>query len=64
MLPRKEVNISGNTIIGNGNTIYPFAAIGNDPQDLKFDGEKNKLVIGDNNKIRDGGERNQTYALI
>ena len=48
-----QVNISGNTKIGIGNKIYPFAAIGNDPQDLKFDGEETKLVIGDNNKIRE-----------
>ena len=43
-----QVNITGNTKIGKGNKIYPFAAIGNDPQDLKFDGEDTKLVIGDN----------------
>ena len=48
-----QVNISGNTTIGNNNKIYPFAAIGNDPQDLKFDREETKLVIGDNNKIRE-----------
>ena len=35
------------------NKIYPFASIGNDPQDLKFKGEKTKLEIGDNNKIRE-----------
>ena len=34
-----HVNISGNTKIGKGNTFYPFASIGNDPQDLKFNGE-------------------------
>ena len=45
-----HVNISGNTKIGNGNKIYPFATIGNDPQDLKYKGEKTKLVIGNNNK--------------
>ena len=48
-----HVNISGNTKIGNGNTIYPFASIGNDPQDLKYNGEQTKLVIGNNNKIRE-----------
>jgi len=48
-----HVNISGNTVIGNGNKIYPFASIGNDPQDLKFNGEQTKLIIGDNNKIRE-----------
>ena len=48
-----HVNISGNTIIGKNNKIYPFASIGNDPQDLKYNGEKTKLIIGDNNKIRE-----------
>ena len=48
-----HVNISGNTTIGKGNKIYPFASIGNDPQDLKYDGEETKLLIGDNNKIRE-----------
>ncbi len=48
-----QVNISGNTKIGNGNKIYPFAAIGNDPQDLKYSGEETRLVIGNNNKIRE-----------
>ena len=50
---QSHVNISGKTIIGNNNQIYPFASIGNDPQDLKFKGEKTLLEIGDNNKIRE-----------
>jgi UDP-N-acetylglucosamine acyltransferase len=49
---QSHVNISGNIIIGNGNIIYPFVSI-NDPQDLKFNGETTKLIIGDNNKIRE-----------
>ena len=48
-----HVHISGETTIGTGNTIYPFASIGTNPQDLKFKGEKNKLEIGNNNKIRE-----------
>ena len=48
-----HVNISGNTKIGEGNIIYPFASIGNDPQDLKYKGEKTLLEIGDNNKFRE-----------
>ena len=48
-----HVNISGNTIIGKENKIYPFASIGNDPQDLKYNDEDTKLIIGDNNKIRE-----------
>ena len=50
---QSHVNITGNTIIGKNNKIYPFASIGNDPQDLKFKGEESKLKIGDNNKIRE-----------
>ena len=48
-----QVNISGNTTIGKGCVIYPFASIGNDPQDLKYSGEETSLVIGKNNKIRE-----------
>ena len=48
---QSHVNITGQTIIGKNNNIFPFASIGNDPQDLKFQGEETKLEIGDNNKI-------------
>ena len=50
---QSHVSIIGNTKVGKNNKIYPFASIGNDPQDLKFDGEITKLEIGDNNKIRE-----------
>jgi UDP-N-acetylglucosamine acyltransferase len=50
---QSHVNITGNTKIGKNNKIYPFASIGNDPQDLKYKGEQSKLEIGDNNKIRE-----------
>jgi len=48
-----HVNISGNTKIGSETKIYPFASIGTDPQDLKFKGEKNNLIIGKKNTIRE-----------
>ena len=48
-----HVNIEGNTSIGVGNEIFPFSSIGTPPQDLKYKGEKNSLVIGDNNKFRE-----------
>jgi UDP-N-acetylglucosamine acyltransferase len=50
---QSHVSIVGSTKIGKNNKIYPFASIGNDPQDLKFSGEKTSLEIGDNNKIRE-----------
>ena len=48
-----HVNIAGNTKIGKGTKIFPFASIGMQPQDLKYKGEKNSLVIGKNNIIRE-----------
>jgi UDP-N-acetylglucosamine acyltransferase len=48
-----HVSIAGFTKIGKDNKVYPFASIGNDPQDLKFKGEKTRLEIGNNNKIRE-----------
>jgi UDP-N-acetylglucosamine acyltransferase len=48
-----HVSIAGYTKIGKKNKIYPFASIGNNPQDLKYNGEKSYLEIGDCNTIRE-----------
>ena len=48
-----NVLITGKTKIGKNNVFYPFSSIGNTPQDLKFNGEKTSLIIGDNNVIRE-----------
>ena len=48
-----HVNLVGNTKIGKNNQIFPFASIGTPPQDLKYKGEKNSIIIGDNNKFRE-----------
>jgi UDP-N-acetylglucosamine acyltransferase len=45
--------IAGRTILGKGNHIFSHAVIGSIPQDLKFNGEDVKLVIGDYNTIRE-----------
>src|SRR6056300_806129 len=50
---QSHVNITGFTTIGKDNNIYPFASIGNDPQDMKYNGEKTELVIGNKNTIRE-----------
>ncbi|HVO65854.1 MAG TPA: acyl-ACP--UDP-N-acetylglucosamine O-acyltransferase [Syntrophales bacterium] len=39
--------------IGEGCRIFQFASIGAIPQDLKFKGEKNRVIIGNNNTIRE-----------
>ena len=48
-----NVHLEGYTIIGKGTKIFPFASIGTQPQDLKFNNEKSSLIIGENNTIRE-----------
>ena len=48
-----NVHVEGNTSIGKGTKIFPFASIGTQPQDLKYKGELNSLEIGENNTIRE-----------
>ena len=48
-----NVHLEGNTKIGNGTRIFPFASIGTQPQDLKYNNEKNSTIIGKNNIIRE-----------
>ena len=48
-----HISIKGNTKIGKNNEIFPFVSLGTPPQDLKYKGEKNSIIIGDNNKLRE-----------
>ena len=50
---QSHVHVLGKTKIGKRNKIYSFASIGNEPQDLKYNGEDTRLEIGDANKIRE-----------
>lgn len=50
---KSHVVIDGHTTIGDNNTIYPFASLGQAPQDLKHDGAATRLTIGDGNEIRE-----------
>lgn len=45
--------VTGRTEIGEDSVIFSFAVIGEVPQDLKFKGEKSRLVIGKRNRIRE-----------
>ena len=49
-----QVSLQGNTTIGDNSRIFPFASIGNEPQDLKFHGEECSLIVGENCIIREG----------
>ncbi|MEE4189741.1 MAG: acyl-ACP--UDP-N-acetylglucosamine O-acyltransferase [Roseobacter sp.] len=50
---RSHVVVSGRTHIGADTVVFPFAVIGEIPQDLKFKGEATALVIGQRNRIRE-----------
>lgn len=42
------------TVMGQRNRVYEHTVLGGEPQDVKFKGEKSRLVIGDDNLIREG----------
>ena len=48
-----NIHIEGNTKIGNRTRIFPFASIGTQPQDLKYNNETNSTIIGNDNIIRE-----------
>ena len=59
---KSHVVVSGKTTIGAGTIIFPFAVIGEIPQDLKFDGEETRLEVGARNRIREGVTMNTGTA--
>ena len=45
--------VQGPSKIGRNNVFYPFCAVGGDPQDFRFEGEKTELLVGDGNTFRE-----------
>ena len=50
---RSHVSVEGHTEVGARTEIWPFASVGAAPQDLKYDGEPTRVVIGSENTIRE-----------
>ncbi|HET9365701.1 MAG TPA: acyl-[acyl-carrier-protein]--UDP-N-acetylglucosamine O-acyltransferase, partial [Candidatus Angelobacter sp.] len=48
-----HVAIHGPAKIGSGNRFFSFCAIGGEPQDVSYKGEKTRLEMGDNNVVRE-----------
>ncbi|NJD56999.1 MAG: acyl-ACP--UDP-N-acetylglucosamine O-acyltransferase [Nitrospirae bacterium] len=48
-----HVILEGDTEIGEGCTLHPFSCIGLPPQDMKYKGELTRLIVGNNNTIRE-----------
>jgi len=57
MGPRNTVGahavLDGDTTLGAENRIFPHSAVGTEPQDLKYRGERTQLVMGDRNVVRE-----------
>lgn len=50
---KSHVVVTGDCEIGDDTVVFSFAVIGEIPQDLKFQGEKSRTVIGQRNRIRE-----------
>jgi len=48
-----NVLVDGVTTLGRNNRIFHGASVGTEPQDLKYEGGRTELVIGDDNVIRE-----------
>ena len=49
-----HVILKGNTKLGLNNHLFQFSTVGDGSPDRKYKGEPTKLVIGDENQIREG----------
>ena len=54
--------VAGRTTVGPRTRIFPFASIGHQPQDLKYNGEPSTLAIGADCLIREGVTMNPGTA--
>lgn len=55
---KPHATITGRTEIGEDTIVFPYACVGEVPQDLKYKGEKTTLKIGKRNRIREGATLN------
>jgi UDP-N-acetylglucosamine acyltransferase len=50
--------VTGWTEVGDESVVFPFAVVGEVPQDLKYRGERTRLIVGRRNRIREGATLN------
>ncbi|HVR30650.1 MAG TPA: acyl-ACP--UDP-N-acetylglucosamine O-acyltransferase [Thermoanaerobaculia bacterium] len=55
--------VYGPTRLGRENRVFPLACVGFDPQDLKYQGERSELWIGDRNTVRELATLNRGTAF-
>jgi UDP-N-acetylglucosamine acyltransferase len=56
--------VTGWTEIGEETVVFPFATVGEIPQDLKFKGERTRLIVGARCRIREGATRGRISAMM
>ncbi len=49
-----QVTLMGHVELGRHNRVYPAVILGGEPQDISYRGTDTRVVIGDNNMIREG----------
>lgn len=55
---RSHAVVTGWTQIGAETVVFPFACVGEVPQDLKYRGERTRLIVGARCRIREGATLN------
>lgn len=58
-----HVSVDGHTRVGAGTRIFPFASVGHQPQDRKYEGEDSRLEIGERCVIREAATLNPGTAV-
>lgn len=54
--------VTGWTNVGADTVVFPFACVGEVPQDLKYQGERTRLIVGARCRIREGATLNTGTA--
>lgn len=58
VIVKSHAVVTGWTDLGAGTVVFPFASVGEIPQDLKFKGERTRLIVGARCRIREGATLN------
>jgi UDP-N-acetylglucosamine acyltransferase len=57
-----HVTINGPAEIGRDNVFHPHVVVGGDPQDLSYNGERTRVIVGDHNVLRESVTVNRGTA--
>ena len=58
VIVKSHAVVTGWTDVGGGSVIFPYACVGEIPQDLKYKGERTRLIVGARCRIREGATLN------